>query len=148
MDVMERIERKVERIPFSGCWIWTGSVRSDGYPRMSHKGQTLKVSTVIYELAHGARNGLHVLHGCDTPLCVNPHHLSLGTHQENMQQKHSRRGATGRAQTNAAKTQCVRGHPLSGDNLIVSNGRRICRECGRARSRAHYHKATKGVANV
>lgn len=143
MDIMQRIEKKVERIPFSGCWIWTGSVRRDGYPRMGANGRTRKVSQVVYEVMIGRRGGLHVLHLCDEALCVNPAHLSLGTHRENMQQKLERTGLSAFAQQNAAKQLCVRGHPLTGDNVRISGGRRYCRACCRARSLAHYRK-TKG----
>lgn len=39
------------------------------------------------------------------------------------------------------KAQCLRGHPLAGDNLYFHRGRRRCRECMRYRNRLLYHKA-------
>jgi hypothetical protein len=45
---------------------------------------------VAYALANGieppagARNGLWVLHSCNTRKCCNPRHLYLGTHRDNM----------------------------------------------------------------
>ena len=42
-------------------------------------------------------------------------------------------------------THCPQGHAYEGYNLIIDNGKKKCRECGRARSRRYYH-AHKGVA--
>jgi len=36
--------------------------------------------------------------------------------------------------------QCKNGHPMSGDNLLVTGGRRVCRTCARDRSRRHYER--------
>lgn len=36
-----------------------------------------------------------VLHSCDTPLCVNPDHLRVGTHVDNMADMKARGRATG-----------------------------------------------------
>lgn len=46
----------------------------------------------------------------------------------------------GPAAINAAKTCCVHGHELSGDNLIVRNGKRQCRACNKERARRSYRK--------
>jgi len=70
-----------------GCWLWTGSTRN-GYGQFSWTidGQTYKVGAhrFSYELFVAPLGKLHVLHACDTPLCVRPDHLHSGTHEENM----------------------------------------------------------------
>ena len=71
------------------CWIWTRPPRTDGYGQvLAFDGLKRKVMTahrVSYLMHHGPLvDGLCVLHSCDTPLCVNPDHLSLGTHLDNM----------------------------------------------------------------
>lgn len=73
--------------------------------------------------------GLSVLHSCDTPLCVNPDHLFLGTQQENMTDR-TAKGRTGKIGAhNKQKTHCPSGHELQGENLYIYRGGRYCRVC-------------------
>lgn len=69
------------------CWIWQGSPRGD-YGRFKTLGRYFNAHRVSYYL-HYKTDPLdfHVCHSCDTPLCVNPHHLFLGTHQDNVDDK-------------------------------------------------------------
>ena len=62
---------------------------------------------------------------CQHRRCVNPQHLEAVTASENTKrQRHAGR----------AKTHCPKGHPYTGDNLILWNdGKRRCRECDTAR---------------
>lgn len=77
--------------PYSGCWLWTGSVKSSTIPGTLVYGEIHYMKKLM--LAHRASwllhkgeipNGLDVLHHCDTPLCVNPDHLWLGTQKDNV----------------------------------------------------------------
>lgn len=77
----------VDRRGPDDCWLWT-STRTHAYGRLSG---TLKAHRLSYEIAYGSiPEGAWVLHKCDTPLCVNPKHLYLGTPLDNMHDMHSR----------------------------------------------------------
>lgn len=71
--------------PMSGCWLWTGASRDDRYGRFGVDAKTHRYAhRFSWELAHGTiPDGMLVCHKCDTPSCVNPSHLFLGTHSDN-----------------------------------------------------------------
>lgn len=64
------------------CWLWTGYTDPKGYGYVSKKA----AHRTAWELTYGAiPHDAWVLHRCDTPSCVRPEHLFLGTLQENVQ---------------------------------------------------------------
>lgn len=67
------------------CWLWPGKRTRDGYGRCSlSKYGDERAHRVAYALWYAEAPGdLHVCHTCDTPLCVNPTHLWLGTSRDN-----------------------------------------------------------------
>lgn len=87
-ELIERFEEKVIPEPNSGCWIWLGSLDSGRYARIGIKGKNHKASRVSVRLYKCEDPGsLSVLHRCDMPECVNPDHLFVGTHQDNMKDR-------------------------------------------------------------
>jgi len=69
-----------------GCWGWRGAVASGGYPLIDEDGTTRRVSRLWWTIIHKKPipEGLYVLHHCDTPWCLRPEHLWLGTPKDNM----------------------------------------------------------------
>jgi hypothetical protein len=71
---------KVSPEPNSGCWLWTGSVNEKGYGEIYFGDRNERTHRLSYEMlvADFPREWL-VCHRCDTPGCVNPAHLFVGT---------------------------------------------------------------------
>lgn len=86
MSPLARFEAKYIPEPNSGCWLWLGGVAGHDQPRFWFEGEDQYAARVAWLLYHGLiPDDLHVLHKCDVTLCVNPSHLFLGTHLDNMQ---------------------------------------------------------------
>lgn len=83
----ERFFAQVSPEPTSGCWLWTGTANADGYGAIKLRRKALKAHRVSWLLHFGDPKERQVLHRCDNPSCVNPDHLWLGTHLENMRDK-------------------------------------------------------------
>lgn len=126
-----RFMRKVEPVS-SGCWLWRGGADVRGYGTFWREGKGHPAHRVSYELHIGPiPDGLHLDHLCRTPRCVRPDHLEPVTPRENLM-----RSSTTQAAINAAKTHCVHGHLLAGDNLHIDpEGKRRCNQCRRERVR-------------
>jgi hypothetical protein len=81
--------------PNSGCWIWLGTIEVSGYGMFPFQGKQWKAHRLAYIFAKGTIPGdLDACHKCDVPCCVNPDHIFLGTHQDNMDDR-DRKGRHG-----------------------------------------------------
>ena len=66
------------------CWLWTSGT-SSGYGSMRFGDRNDRTHRISWVLFRGdIPKGMYVLHRCDVHLCVNPDHLFLGTHDDNM----------------------------------------------------------------
>lgn len=115
---LERLERRFDLSrPKDECWEWDG-VKSDrsGYGLIQIEGRRVRVHRLSYEVHVGPiPDGMIVRHTCDNPPCLNPQHLKLGTHDDNMRDMKSR----GRSSRGVARSN----HKLT-DNQVLEIFRR------------------------
>lgn len=83
--LIEKVEAYSVAVPFSGCWIWMRSLGPTGYGQLWNGSFMEGAHRCSWKAFKGPIPAeLDVLHHCDVRCCVNPSHLYLGTHQQNM----------------------------------------------------------------
>lgn len=125
INTLETIRNLIEdadivyRDPNSGCWLWLRSTNASrsgygyGYGIARRDGARQLIHRASYEIYVGAiPEGMHVLHRCDNTLCCNPHHLFIGTNDDNIADK-------------IAKGRTIKGEDSHNHKLVESEVREI-----------------------
>jgi hypothetical protein len=114
-----------------GCWEWQASrMKGPGTPTYGFFGKShgpvVLAHRYSYEMFVGPiPESMQVRHTCDNRTCVNPSHLELGSHQDNMDDR-TKRGR----HHNANKTHCIHGHDFETNTRWNHNGtKRDCEIC-------------------
>jgi len=137
----ERFWEKARIGSDSECWEWTGEKSESGYGRFVILRKHFGAHRLAYEFTHNTpvSPGLFVCHTCDNRPCVNPSHLWLGTHQDNMRDMILKGRSTGRKPGRSGRRGILLGprsnpsvlsecDPHMTDDLSAPVG--TCKKCG------------------
>ena len=122
---VEAFWQKVDKRGTDECWPWKGAKQRAGYGHFrTPEGKTITSSRFAWVLANGAiPDGMHALHRCDNRACVNPAHIFLGSHKQNMDDC-------------KAKGRHTKGEETKRNKLTEAQAREVLLLKGRARAEA------------
>lgn len=149
-DFRERFWMKVAVAGPDDCWLWMSTKNAHGYGVINSNKRVQLAHRVSWCLEHALDipGRMAVCHSCDTPACVNPKHLWLGTQRDNMRDAAEKKRTVFPQRIGywqASNLFCKNGHWWSGENNLFCQGRRWCRACVREKSRAQRAAAKQRV---
>lgn len=118
-------------VPGSGCWLFEGAWTSAGYGNVRFKSENWLAHRLSFVILGGVLTSGDVLcHSCDTPACINPAHLFVGSlHQNSQDMARKERHVYGErhhmARLTAADVLDIRGSALTDGELAKKLG--VCR---------------------
>lgn len=76
----------------TGCRIWDGRLnKENGYGRIGYMSKQWRAHRLMYTLMLGdIPKGMELMHSCDNPRCINPNHLTPGTHAQNIAEAYAK----------------------------------------------------------
>lgn len=102
-----------------GCWIFAGCKDKSGYGIITYRTKNYRAHRYMFLKHKGSiAEGLVIRHTCNTPSCINPSNLLLGTQAQNMQDE-----------VESKIRYCAGGHQLTYNNSYKWNNRLICKIC-------------------
>lgn len=128
LDVRSRLEAESIPVTECGCTIWMQHLNTMGYGRLSVNGRMQYAHRASFELKNGKiPRGMNVLHKCDIPTCINPDHLFLGTHADNVADKvaknrHLRGETIGNSKLTEKEVLAIRASPVGVNELARRMG--------------------------
>lgn len=141
-NMINRFWSKVEKT--DGCWFFLGALDEEGYgkfaitPRKTgrahrvawqiDRGRKIKPGFTVDHVCHNKDVTCRLGSKCPHRKCVNPAHLRTVKIGKNILDARKR------------LTTCKKGHPYSGNNLVIRNGKRRCLTCERTACLARYHR--------